>query len=148
MFSKILCAIDGSSQSLEAARLAAGLASRFESDLIFISVTKRIELTDDVKRYMELEHLSDEPQYILDQEARKGLDEAMAIARQAGVEKAETIVDTGAPARTIVSYSNNTDVDCIVLGSRGLGEIQSTLLGSVSHKVSSLADCTVVIARS
>ena len=38
-------------------------------------------------------------------------------------------------------------VDAIVMGSRGLGDLESLLLGSVSHKVAHAAPCSCVIVR-
>jgi nucleotide-binding universal stress UspA family protein len=35
----------------------------------------------------------------------------------------------------------------VVMGSRGLGGIQGLLMGSVSHKVSHAAACSVVIVK-
>jgi nucleotide-binding universal stress UspA family protein len=35
----------------------------------------------------------------------------------------------------------------IIMGSRGLGTVEGILLGSVSHKVVSLADCNVMTVR-
>ncbi|MHC5024763.1 MAG: universal stress protein, partial [Planctomycetota bacterium] len=35
----------------------------------------------------------------------------------------------------------------IVMGSRGHGDLEGLLLGSVSHKVASLAKCTVVTVK-
>ena len=37
------------------------------------------------------------------------------------------------------------EVDLIVMGSRGLGSIEGYLLGSVSHKVTGLANCPVMV---
>ena len=59
----------------------------------------------------------------------------------------KTAVREGKPAWTIVDYAKNNKIDLIMLGSRGVGEIEATLLGSVSQKVSLLADCTVMIVR-
>jgi nucleotide-binding universal stress UspA family protein len=33
------------------------------------------------------------------------------------------------------------------MGSRGLSDFESALLGSISHKVATLADCTVIIVK-
>ena len=37
--------------------------------------------------------------------------------------------------------------DMIVLGSRGLGHIAGLVMGSVSHKVSHLSDCTCITVK-
>ena len=58
-----------------------------------------------------------------------------------------TIFREGKPARSIVEYARGASIDAIVMGSRGLSEFESALLGSVSHKVASLAGCTVMIVK-
>jgi len=35
----------------------------------------------------------------------------------------------------------------IVLGSRGMGDLKGLCVGSVSHKVGQLTDCTLIIVR-
>jgi nucleotide-binding universal stress UspA family protein len=59
----------------------------------------------------------------------------------------ETLIRVGQPARTIVHVAEQLEVDCIVMGSRGLGDFEGLLLGSVSHKVASLAKCTCVTVK-
>ena len=54
MFSNILCAVDCSQQSLLAAKTASELASRFEAKLTFLTVTKELKMTDEIKRYIEI----------------------------------------------------------------------------------------------
>jgi nucleotide-binding universal stress UspA family protein len=39
------------------------------------------------------------------------------------------------------------DFDLVVMGRRGLGGIKGLLMGSLSHKISSMADCTVVTVK-
>jgi len=73
--------------------------------------------------------------------------EANEIASDAGIRNIKTAVREGKPARTIIDYAKNNKIDLIMVGSRGVGEIEATLLGSVSQKVSLLADCTVMIVR-
>jgi nucleotide-binding universal stress UspA family protein len=56
-------------------------------------------------------------------------------------------VEVGDPASAIVSVATAEKPDMLVMGSRGLGDIQGLLMGSVSHKVSHLAPCTVVTVK-
>jgi nucleotide-binding universal stress UspA family protein len=58
-----------------------------------------------------------------------------------------TILAEGDPAREILAAATAEGVDAIVIGSRGLGKLTALLLGSVSHKVSNQAHCTVIIVR-
>jgi nucleotide-binding universal stress UspA family protein len=147
MFQNILCAVDGSEAALRAAKTAAELAAKFGGALTLLTVAKKLELTEQVKRYMEIEHISGEPQYVLDEMTEKILAEAKDAARNAGVPKLKTEVKTGHPARTITQFAERTKADCIVMGSRGMGDTEGFFLGSVSHKVASLAKCTVITVR-
>lgn len=147
MFTKILCGVDGSEPAQRAATVAAELAQKFGGDLVFLTVTKEFRLTDEAKQYVELEQLTGEPQYVLEEYAENCLREAVNTARGLGVANVRREVKTGNPARTLVRESEVMKADCIVIGSRGLGDIGSILLGSVSHKVTSLAKCTVITVR-
>jgi nucleotide-binding universal stress UspA family protein len=62
-----------------------------------------------------------------------------------GVE-AEPEVLEGDPADRILELARMRDVDLIVVGSRGLGPIAGTLLGSVSREVLQHADRPVLVA--
>ena len=70
---------------------------------------------------------------------------AAALARQAGVETETEVLD-GDPPDRILELAQLRDVDLIVVGSRGLGPIAGTLLGSVSREVLHHADRPVLIA--
>ena len=50
----------------------------------------------------------------------------------------------GRPDRTIVEMAQALEVDAIVMGSRGLSDMKGLVVGSVSHKVSHVAHCTVI----
>lgn len=50
----------------------------------------------------------------------------------------------GRPERTIVTLARELDIDTIVMGSRGLSDLKGLVVGSVSHKVSHVAHCTVI----
>ena len=47
----------------------------------------------------------------------------------------------------IVAFAKDRGIDAIVMGSRGTGDMEGLLLGSVSHKVTSLAPCTCVTVK-
>jgi nucleotide-binding universal stress UspA family protein len=147
MFSNIVCAIDGSKHALKAARLASELAVAGDAKLTFLIVTRRVKLTEEVKHYLEIENLgTSEPQYVLDVFTKNVLDKARAIARELGADSRSEARE-GQPARTIVDFAAHSDCDAIVLGSRGHGDAEGGFLGSVSHKVTSLAPCTVVTVK-
>lgn len=147
MFDKILCAVDGSEHALKAAQLASELASTHEGELTLLTVTKSVKMNDEVRHYIEVEHLAGEAQYVLDQHTESVIQQARDAARDKGVSSIKTEVKTGNPARVIVQLAERGGFDTIVLGSRGLGDLEGFLLGSVAHKVASLAKCTVITVK-
>ena len=147
MFKNIVCAVDGSDHARKAAVMASELAANAGAKLTFLTVTKEIKVTDEIKRYMELEHLTGSPQYVVDEMTDKVLEDAKDCAISSGVKDPRTEVKTGNPARVIVTYAEREGADVIILGGRGHGDIGGTLLGSVSHKVNSLAKCTCITVK-
>ncbi|KAK9156958.1 hypothetical protein Scep_003532 [Stephania cephalantha] len=61
--------------------------------------------------------------------------------------KAEKMVMEGDPKEMICEAVENTRPDLLVLGSRGLGSLQRTFLGSVSDYCAHHAKCPVLIVR-
>ena len=53
----------------------------------------------------------------------------------------------GSPAKTILSMAEEQNADLIVMGARGLGPIKERLLGSVSHRILTLAPCSTLIVN-
>jgi len=148
LFKNILVALDGSEHALKAAGVAGEMAARSgDATLHLLTVTRDYKVTPQLRQYLEAENLMGEPKYVLDEMTKHILSEAKKIAGEAGIKNIKTHVKEGKPARTIVDFAGNNDVDLIVMGSRGVGEVESFLLGSVSQKVSTLARCTCVIVR-
>lgn len=56
-----------------------------------------------------------------------------------------TEIREGDPAKEILTYAETYGIDHIIIGSRGLGNIKGTLLGSVSSKVIHTAKCPVTV---
>ncbi|MEK4436213.1 universal stress protein [Paenibacillus sp. FSL K6-2862] len=59
----------------------------------------------------------------------------------------KTVHLKGNPAHEILRYARDTEQQLIIIGSRGLSGIKEIMLGSVSHKVSQLAICPVLIVH-
>ena len=53
----------------------------------------------------------------------------------------------GSPTEVILSMAEEQKTDLIVMGARGLGPIKERLLGSVSHRILTLAPCATLIVN-
>ena len=53
----------------------------------------------------------------------------------------------GSPTEVILSMAEEQNTDLIVMGARGLGPIKERLLGSVSHRILTLAPCAILIVN-
>ena len=72
---------------------------------------------------------------------------AAAIHKMPKELKMENIVKIGRPSEVIVDTCKEGRYDLIVMGSRGVGNIQQLFMGSVSRYVLYHADCPVMITR-
>ncbi|AXR79418.1 universal stress protein [Natrarchaeobaculum sulfurireducens] len=78
--------------------------------------------------------------------AKTLLEDAEALAADHGVDlETETVV--GQAAREIVEYTDENDVDRIIIGSRGRSGASRVLLGSVAENVARRAPVPVTIVR-
>ncbi len=78
----------------------------------------------------------------LEDGARARLDEIVDGVDTDGVD-VERVVREGQPAEVLVEEAERADL--LVVGSRGLGELRSLVLGSVSHECCHRARCPVVV---
>ncbi len=147
MFSKIIVPVDGSEHALAAVDAAVDLAEKYGSEIHLVNVARRAKYTGDIDRFAQSEYRQAGSSFVSDELAKNILENAKTRARQAGKSVTKAEWREGNVAREIVEFAREIKADTVVLGSRGLGDIDSMLLGSVSHKVSSLAPCTVVVVR-
>ena len=78
--------------------------------------------------------------------AERAIAEAVAIAREHGIEPETEILD-GDAADAIIRVAATADADLIVVGSRGLGPLASAFLGSVSRSLMTRAQRPVLVAK-
>ena len=83
----------------------------------------------------------------LEKAGQKVMEQARAVVGEHGVDAPVTAIRPGDPGRMIVEYAKAENADLIVMGRRGLGQLGSLLVGSVTHKVSQLADCAVLTVK-
>jgi len=173
MMKSILCALDGSRHAERALNLATEIATKFDSRLVLFHVLMRNLDAAEIRRFSEIEGLTEEsisevqrlqnvdsrievghpfdakgiPSNTLIELGQQILATARSNASEKGVSDIATVIGDGDPAARILSCAEQENVDCIVMGSRGLSDIQALLQGSVSRKVSNRADCTIITVR-
>jgi len=144
MFERILVAVDGSEGSKKALVLASRLQQTCDSDLMILTVFRHhslLEASMSMVRPDDPENLDDAMRGY----AKEVAEEAKKIATDAGAARVRAFVKGGQPARMIVKFGDEHKADLIIVGSRGQGDVQGFLLGSVSHKVTSLAKIPVMV---
>jgi nucleotide-binding universal stress UspA family protein len=87
------------------------------------------------------------PTEVLQALGRRVLEAAEHAVRAEGVDKVSQALEDGEAAQCIVDAATREQADTIVMGHRGLGDIEGITLGSVSNRVSHLATCTVIMIR-
>jgi nucleotide-binding universal stress UspA family protein len=60
---------------------------------------------------------------------------------------ADSMLARGDAATEILNYADDNGIDLIIAGSRGLSQVQSLFLGSVSSKLIHYANCSVLIVK-
>jgi len=70
-----------------------------------------------------------------------------AAAQVEGDSQIETVARHGDPAEVLADVAEEEGARLIVVGDRGLTGVKRFLLGSVSHKLSHHAPCSVLIVR-
>ena len=137
MFNHIMVALDGSTYSERTLPTAIELAKKFDADLLVLHVSEH-----DRGRAAVYSLVSPA-------ESTRLVADAVEKARRAGVKASGEIRDAAAQhtARAIVDVATAKGVDLIVMGSRGLSDVQGFFLGSVTHKVIQIAEVPVLIDR-
>jgi nucleotide-binding universal stress UspA family protein len=139
MFDKILVAVDHSEVSDRALDAARDLALLSMGEVWVLHLRER-EVA--VKTGVGL---SDESMDAASAAVADAVDKLTAAGVKAHGDVGTTLF--GYAARNIIDDAKEHDVDVIVMGSRGRGDLAGLILGSTAHKVIHLADRPVLIVR-
>lgn len=137
MFEHVLVAVDGSSRSEQTIEMTLDLAGRYGSTVTVLHVREyeRYEGSDvDMGPNISAEQLVDD---VVKRFAAAGVTTTGEVRR----------VSSGDTPEQIVEVAEKAGADLIVLGSRGMSEWKSLLLGGVASKVVAQATCPVLLVR-
>lgn len=59
----------------------------------------------------------------------------------------ESVILHGNPAKKICEFAKKTRANLVIVGTRGLGKLQSSIIGSVSDKVIRNCHCSVFVVK-
>jgi nucleotide-binding universal stress UspA family protein len=175
MFNKILCPTDGSDDAYKALDLAIDMAKKYDAELVILHVPHRTENIESLRRFAEIEGLA--PHVSPEIDRLRSLDYRISVAtdtafqdssisprvlievghhivegakvraQQNGLEKIIARLEVGDPADRILRCIETENIDCVIMGSRGLNDLKGLFLGSVSHKVANRAACTCIAVK-
>lgn len=149
MFKKILVAIDGSEQSVKAARAAIDIASKNGGEIHLLHVVRPPAFDYSGVDFTGSMLPPEIPDYLIDEWSKVGqliLDKAR---KEVESEDVQTTIEVGMgdPAQVICDTAEKGNYELIVMGRRGVGGLGGLLLGSVSNRVLQLASCPVLIVH-
>lgn len=144
MFKNITVAVDGSDHATKAVQIACDLAKHYGGKIHLVH-TPEITTTGIAVGSGAVEiPPTDEA---IAAAGRVVMAEAATTARDAGVEPANQIVRNGTPSAEAIAAAEETGSDLIVTGRRGVGGIQSLLMGSTSQKIAHDAPCAFLTVK-
>jgi len=170
----ILIPVDGSPGSMKALHFGGMLAAQHGARVVLLHVFLRGDLTEALRGRDEIEREGGEgvkdlvgildratieklkaegasherlPQPVLDYIATRVTEAAERGIRSHGVSNVRTVIEDGEPAPRILELAEKENADAIVMGARGLSNVEALLLGSVSQEVTHAARCTCVVVR-
>ncbi|MGE5389615.1 MAG: universal stress protein [Deltaproteobacteria bacterium] len=142
MYKKVLIALDGSDPSFRAVGAVAKMADCIEEISLINVITIQHVFSADGQT---MDFFPSEYYQELSQNAHEALDKAeQMLGKHPGITR---IVESGPPAEIILQVAERDHCDLIVVGSRGHNTIERLFLGSVSHKIVSLANCPVMLVK-
>lgn len=136
----IVAAVDGSEQSMVAARTAVEIARDSGARLIFVTVVRPPE------GWWGLEGAPPSPEVLAEAIAEGGreLNNLIGTLDTDGIQ-VDTSEELGDPASKIIEVVEANNADLLVVGRRGAGLVERVMLGSVADRLAHHAPCPLLI---
>ncbi|MCO5387210.1 universal stress protein [Desulfosporosinus nitroreducens] len=141
MFKNILVPTDASEAAKRALILALDLAKKFDSRILLLHVV----YTPEALGYT-LSNGIPVPQEEISIYGNEALAATLA-GIDIGTVKLEKKQKPGHTANAILEEVKSEQIDLVVMGNRGYGPIAGSMLGSVSQRILSKAECPVMIVK-
>ncbi|WP_436347836.1 universal stress protein [Natronorubrum sp. FCH18a] len=133
---RVLVALDDSPEARDALHYA---LEQFPETTIYVAHVPEVPT---MSFDSNAESVTDEAE----EQAHAVLETATSIAAE-HERSIETELVFGHPAKAIVSYAEENDIDHIVVGSHGKDGVKRVLLGSIAETILRRADCPVTVVR-
>lgn len=144
LFTHILAGYDGSKNAAAAVRKAAEMTHLCGAELSVLTIYRHHSLLEASLSMVRPGDPGSIDAAMRDY-ATETAEHGKSIARESGAPDARAFIRSGHPSRSLIDFADQRGADLIVIGSRGLGSVENYLLGSVSHKISGLARCPVLV---
>lgn len=143
--SSVLIGVDGSAHCKKALKAAAEQFALKDSNAQVLLLNSA-NVADPIKFLSPMEFISRVEQNLL-LEGEMQLAEAKRYLSELGVKNVEIALKEGSPAERILEVAESIKANLIILGARGLNDVERFLIGSVSQKVAAHAKCAVAVVK-
>ena len=142
----IVLAVDGSEHSDRAAAFAGQLSewSGEVVDILHVVHEPDVIPASVMREYSNLEHVYVSQRDMLENVGGQIVANAAHVVRSNGGTVGHAEVTVGRAGTEIAAYADRVNAHSIVMGRRGLGDIEGLFLGSVSHRVGHLSHRTLI----
>lgn len=176
MIQRILLPTDGSSHANRAAAFAGDIAEKYGAEVVVLHVIDRANLDEGDERMAEVEHVASRERDTLPWVANVPAELAAMLTPQASTQtqdkmlgylgdrvvraatreleahgvrgdRIRVVFKNGHAVKRILETVDEEKPDLVVTGSRGVSDFAGAVQGSVSHRVSHLAACSVITVK-
>lgn len=142
MNKKLLVALDNSEYAKNVMQKALELAKLHQASLLAISVIDTVYLSgcDECEPYLA------ETKSFWTASYQAIIDECTKLADQSDINY-EHVIREGNPAEEIIKFSEQNDVEFIIVGHLGKSAKAGFLIGSVAQKIAAFSKCSVFIVK-